>query len=51
MASISGCEALGRTALERLSPTSSRISRPLSGDPLADVGELERVRFVMKNGK
>ena len=35
----------------QLAAPSPAVATAVSGDPIADIGELERVRFVMKDGQ
>jgi imidazolonepropionase-like amidohydrolase len=41
----------GRTAWARYEPGKFADLVAVSGDPVADITELERVRFVMKDGQ
>jgi imidazolonepropionase-like amidohydrolase len=41
----------GRIAWARLSPGKFADLVAVGGDPIADITELERVRFVMKDGQ
>jgi imidazolonepropionase-like amidohydrolase len=50
-ATVRAAEALGRDDLGLLAPGRFADLIAVDGDPLADVGQLEKVTFVMKGGK